>query len=69
MANENPEAEKGCRGCIADMIGGFLDSNVSKELEADFAEWIRQFERESWGNFETFPWQGFHRRGIELSTV
>jgi hypothetical protein len=68
MAKRKSRSGGRMRGLHADMICGFLDWNVSKELEADFAEWIRQFECDSWGHFETFPWQEFHRRGIELST-
>jgi len=51
---------------IADSLTGFPSRfGVSKNLEADFAEWVIDFER----NYERldFDWDGFHQRGIELS--
>lgn len=65
--NENPEEQPGLGPNIADRYGFPPDWNVSKELEADFADWITQFERDSFENPEMFPWEEFHRRGIELS--
>jgi hypothetical protein len=65
--NENPEEKPGIGPGIADMTHGFLDWNVSKELEADFADWMVPFARDSYDNPESFPWEEFHRRGIELS--
>jgi hypothetical protein len=61
--NENPEESNAPGGNIADMIGGCpSDWNASKELEADFADWIGLFERDSYDHFESFPWEEFHRR-------
>jgi hypothetical protein len=53
--NENPEESNAPGGNIADMTHGFLDWIVSKELEADFADWILPFDRDSSHNFEPFP--------------
>jgi hypothetical protein len=53
-------------GNIADSITGFPpEFGVSKELEAEFAEWVGNFER----NYDKhgFDWEAFHQRGIELS--
>jgi hypothetical protein len=66
--NENPEESNAPGGAIADMIGGWpSDWNVSKELDADFTDWILPFDRDSFHNPESFPWEEFHRRGIELT--
>ena len=66
--NENPVEDPRLGPNIADMTSGFPEEwNGSKELEADFAEWMTQFERDSWDHFDSFPWEEFHRRGIELS--
>jgi len=53
-------------GNIADSITGFPpEFGVTKELEADFAEWAISFEKDY--DSPAFDWEAFHRRGIELS--
>lgn len=53
-------------GNIADSITGFpKEYGVSIKLEADFSEWITDFERNS--DKAGFNWKTFHERGIELA--
>ena len=59
-----PYAWKG--GNIADASGGFPpEYGVSKELEAEFADWVTKFECDY--DKPDFDWEVFNRRGIELS--
>ncbi len=51
---------------IADSITGMPEEyGVTKNLEAELAEWIGNFER----NYDKpgFDWEAFHSRGIELA--
>jgi len=40
-------------------------SKVSKELQADFDDWVLQFEL--YAEFQRFQWESFHKRGLVLA--
>jgi hypothetical protein len=53
-------------GNIADSVSGFPEEyNISAALQADFAEWITEFERE-WEN-PKFDWNRWNHTGISLA--
>ena len=51
---------------IANLNTGMTVFEISKQLEADFAEWIDHFERDALDNPD-FPWSSFHEEGAILS--
>ncbi len=66
MADYGMAAYAWRKGNIADSVTGFPEEfGVSKELEAKFAEWAIDFERNC--DKPHFDWKDFHKRGIELT--
>jgi len=51
---------------IANRETGMTEFHISKELESDFARWVRHFERDALDNPD-FPWQRFNEEGMELA--
>ena len=51
---------------IANLKTGMTIFEISKQLEADFANWIDRFERDALDN-PHFPWASFHEEGVFLS--
>ena len=51
---------------IANLKTGMTILKISKKLEAGFARWINEFERNALDNPD-FPWSSFNKEGVFLS--